>query len=270
MGILRNSKSRYWLTALLITFVLLIGMSSCVYASEDMLEEVRYYLDYYYVDQVDSYVLNAPTIDETIKRLGDRNTSYMTAEEYKSFMNDLDRTLVGIGIEFESASQGALITKVFSGYSADKAGLQVGDVITEVDGISLAGMNNEDILSKIRGVESSTVNLKIIRGSTSSEAVLQRVKIDLPQAEGEFLDNHIGYIGIYSFGDSVVEDFDHAVNDLKGQGADCWIIDLRYNPGGYTQAAQELLDTLLGATPLITLKTGIITKNILRFPKAIL
>lgn len=246
MGILRNSKSRYWLTALLITFVLLIGMSSCVYASEDMLEEVRYYLDYYYVDHVDSYVLNAPTIEETIKRLGDRNTSYMTAEEYRSFMNDLDRTLVGIGIEFESASQGALITKVFAGYSAEKAGLLVGDVITEVDGMSLSGLSNEEILSKLRGTEGSAVKLRISRGGVIFDFALQRMKIDLPQAEGSLFDNHIGYIGIYSFGDSVVEDFNHAVTDLRIQGADCWIIDLRYNPGGYTQAAQEMLGYFIG------------------------
>ncbi|ADY56867.1 carboxyl-terminal protease [Syntrophobotulus glycolicus DSM 8271] len=229
------------LTALIFMFGFLFGSPLRAYAGDSVLEEVKTILQYNFVDEVKPEVLDASSVEEAVNRLGDPNTQYLTAQEYNNLISTLDRSVTGIGIELEVVPQGILVTRVYAGYPADQAGIKEGDIMTEADGQSLAGQTSELIVSKIRGAEGTTVKVKLLRDGSPLELSIQRTVINLPQVEGVMLDKAIGYIGLYSFGDSASEQFGEAVKNLKGEGADCWIIDLRYNGGGYTKEAEEIL-----------------------------
>lgn len=244
------------LAALILALCLTLGAPLMALGTEnDMIQEVRDLLKNQYVDVVSDDVLNAPTIPEILKRLGDRNTEYMTAAEYDQFLDTLNMSFSGVGIEMEKVSQGVKVTKVMEGYGADKAGVRTGDILIEADGYSLAGKTTEYCAGKLRGLAGTTVKVKVLRGTQTLSYTITRMTIELPLVEGALLEEHIGYIAVYSFGEDTTTQFDRIARALNEKGADCWVIDLRNNGGGYTQAAIELLGYFIGE------KTAVITKS---------
>jgi len=240
----------------IIIFILLLSLIAVPLqasaAGDDMLPEVREYLKAYYVDPVADDVLQAKTIKEMLDRLGDVNTEYFTKEEYEQFTDSLNRHYTGIGIELQMVAEGVLVTNVFKGYGADKAGIQVGDIIIAGGGDSFAGKSAEYCTSKLQGPAGSKVSVKVKREKQILNFTLERMEITLPTVESRLLEGHIGYILIYSFGEDTAREFGQTVKSLQDKGADCWIIDLRNNGGGYTQAALDLLGYFLnGKTALI-------------------
>ncbi|NLI93403.1 MAG: PDZ domain-containing protein [Peptococcaceae bacterium] len=244
---MKQGKRLKLLVAVLLTVCLTLGAPLLAYAGEnDMLSEVRALLKDKYVEPVSNEVLNAPTIKEMLQKLGDRNTQYMTKSEYELFLNTLDRAFSGIGIELEMVAEGVQVTKVMDGYGAAKAGIKPGDIITEAEGDSFAGKTSEYCVSKLRGPEGTKVNVKVKRGAETLSFELERKVITLPLADSKILEGHIGYIALYSFGTDTVSQFNTQAKALMEKGVDSWIIDLRNNGGGYTQAALDLLGYFIG------------------------
>lgn len=252
---MKPGKRFILLVILLMTLCLALGAPLLAYAGEnDALSEVRALLKDNYVDSVSEDVLSAPTIKEMLARLGDRHTQYLVKEEYDQFLNTLDRAFSGIGIELEIVPQGVLVTKAMEGYGAAKAGVISGDIITEADGYSLTGKSSEYCVTKLRGPDGSKVLVKVKRGIQTLSLTLERMVIELPLVESEILENHIGYIAVYSFGQDTVAQFDQNAQALKEKGVDSWIIDLRNNGGGYTQGALQLLGYFIENKNAVILK----------------
>jgi len=234
------------MTVLLI-FCLGLGLPLQAYGTEnDALDEVRTILQEQYVDVVPDEVLNAPTIEKMLQRLGDKYTEYMTAAEYDDMISSLNMSFSGIGIELEMVQQGVKVTRVIQGYGADKAGIKQGDIILEADSYSLAGKTSEYCAGKLRGPEGTKVRVKVKRNAQILSFTVVRMKIVMPLAEGRVLEGHIGYIAVNSFGEDVATQFGKQALALQEKGVDCWIIDLRNNSGGYTKAAMELLGYFIG------------------------
>ncbi|HHV64375.1 MAG TPA: PDZ domain-containing protein [Peptococcaceae bacterium] len=243
------------LFVLLLVACFTLGVPLAAYGADNSaLAEVRELLRNDYVDPVPENVLSAPTIEEMLKRLGDPHTQYLTKEEYKQFINTLDRAFSGVGVELEVVPEGVLVTRAIEGYGAAKAGIKTGDIIYEADGKSLAGKTAEYCVSLLRGPEGSKVQLKVKRGSQNLAFAVERMLIEMPLVESEVLENHIGYIAVYSFGQDTVAEFAEHAKALKDKGVCCWIIDLRNNGGGYTQAALELLGYFIEDKSALILK----------------
>jgi len=252
----KNTKKTLKLiaVALLIFCLLLNSPVLAGTAEDDVLAEIKEIIDEYYVDPVPEQVLKATSVKQLLDRLGDPNAQYMTQEEYKDFLGTLDMTFAGIGVEFETIAEGAKVTKVMTGYSAEKAGLKQGDIIIEADGYSLAGKTSEYIVSRLRGAAGSKVQVVVLRGTATLNFTIQRMTIELPLVESTVLEGHIGYVAIHSFGEDTAAQFDREVRALKAKKVDSWIIDLRDNSGGYTQAAYDLLGYLIGDKTAVILK----------------
>ncbi|HUS88443.1 MAG TPA: peptidase, partial [Desulfosporosinus sp.] len=85
--------------SIMLVFILILNASTTVMASgDDVLPEIRALLQNQYVDPVSADVLNAPTVDETLKRLGDPHTKYFSNEQYQNFLGSIDMRFSGIGI----------------------------------------------------------------------------------------------------------------------------------------------------------------------------
>ncbi len=248
-------KTYRLLIALILVLSLAMGAPFMAFGSQDeVLGEVRSLLKNQYVEVVSDDVLEAESVEEMLKRLGDRHTQYLSAEDYDFFLNTLDRSFSGIGIELEMVAQGVLVTKVFEGYGADKAGIIPGDIITQAGAESLAGETSEFSVSRLKGTAGTKVDVKIKRDTQTLDLTIQRMNIELPLIHSEVLENDIGYVLVYSFGLETATQFDKHVRALKEKGVDSWIIDLRNNGGGYTQTALDLLGYIIGEKNAVVLK----------------
>ena len=196
-------------------------------------EDTRTLLQTYYVDEIPEDILNLDSTQAILEALGDPYTVYMTAEEYQSFLNQVDgETVVGIGVSVSNAvDDGMQILSILDNSPAQEAGLSAGDRILAVDGVTLEpGM---DVTTLIRGEAGTSVTLTIRLHSTGEvrDFTLERKAVTIPIVTYELVDGDVGYITCDSFGSSTSDTVQEALEEL-GDDANLWIMDLRSNPGG--------------------------------------
>ncbi len=197
-------------------------------------------LDTLYVDPVPQEVLDQPDVPSMLSALGDRYTQYFTPEEYADFLASMaDITTVGIGVVGAATPEGLALESVMEDSPAAKGGLQVGDVIVSVDKVSLAGMGIDEMTALIQGEEGSRLTVEYRRGTRRGSTTLTRASITIAATDGEVLPGGIGYIACATWGNETAGHFRDLIARMDGETY-CWLIDLRGNGGGFTQAAADV------------------------------
>ena len=136
------------LPALLLVLALLLSTAAQALTPE----EARTLMDTHYIDEIPEEVLSQPTVADILAALGDPYTEYYTPEAYAAFLATMeDAVISGIGVSTQVTDQGLLIESVFEGSPAKQGGLTAGDLITAVDGVSLAGLDSPTITGMLRG-----------------------------------------------------------------------------------------------------------------------
>ena len=186
--------------------------------------------------------------------LDDPYSEYYTAEEYAKFMENTEGEYVGVGVQVSQAVDTNVVTvvKVFDG-PAKEAGIEDGDIITEVAGTDVGEMDLDSIVNMIRGTEGTDVVIKVYRKLDGKyyEYTVKRRKVENPTVEYKMLDNNIGYVSISSFYEVTANQFIDAVGELNVQGMEGLIIDLRDNGGGLLDIATQMLDFMLPEGKLV-------------------
>ena len=174
----------------------------------------------------------------------DPYTRYMSAREAVDFNARFDATFVGVGITvlFDPETDTTNIMSVIRGTPAERAGLLAGDRIVNVDGTSMIGMRQEDVVSYVLGTEGEPVVITIYRPLEDIyiEFEIIREKIIIPSVFHEMLDNRIGYIRLESFDRGTESMMLDAIAELKEQGMKGLVLDVRNNPGGLLDVAINL------------------------------
>ena len=223
------------LPAALLSLALLLPNAVCALTPE----EARTLLTELYIDPIPESVLSQPTIGAILTALGDPYTVYFTPEEYASFLASLeDSALVGIGIRSQVTEEGLFIETVFEGSSAAGGGLRPGDLITTVDGTSLAGLDQSAITGLLQGQEGSAVTVTYLRDGQSHSVNLIRRAVLVPTTTASLVEDHIGLLTCSAFGPETFGHFTEAL-ETYGESADRWIVDLTGNGGGEMRAAVD-------------------------------
>ncbi|MFD1736823.1 S41 family peptidase [Bacillus salitolerans] len=237
---------------LLFTVLTLVFFSLSTSTLAAPIDDVRSYIKQYYVDQVDSEILNLPTIDEILGKL-DPYSTYFTSEEYGEFLDSLNQSFVGVGISLEASENGIFITRVIEGSPAEKAGLHAGDLIIEVNGQDVTSDSIEALMAKLKGKEGEQVELTVLREGVKITKSITRAKITLPTVTSKMLAGNVGYMSVASFNESTILEMKKAMKRLSG--AVHWIVDLQHNPGGYVYVAQEMVGMFPQTTNSLIVET---------------
>ncbi|MBQ6431767.1 MAG: S41 family peptidase [Oscillospiraceae bacterium] len=208
----------------------------------------QYYVDGYSTDQLGDYLAEA-----VIASIGDRWSYYISADDYNAYMESNANAYVGIGVTIELTKEddpGFTILSVTHNSPAEAAGLQIGDMIVGVEGESAAELGITESQHRVRGEAGTDVTITIRRNGEDFDVTITRQEIKVDVVVYELLENNVGYIKINNFDTRSSTDAIAAIEDLTGQGADCLIFDLRFNPGGMKHELVKLLDYLLPEGPL--------------------
>jgi len=178
-----------------------------------------------------------------VNGLDDPYTVFMTPKESEEFSNSLDGTLEGIGAELSVESGNLVVVSPLKNSPAEKAGLLPGDFIIQVDGKSTYEMTLFEAIMKIRGEKGTEVSLMVVREDLGDpfEVIITRDSIDIDAVTLERLDDGIMYLSVNQFNERTLTEFSKYVDETINDGATAYIIDLRYNGGGYLDVAVELL-----------------------------
>jgi carboxyl-terminal processing protease len=172
----------------------------------------------------------------------DPYTEYFTAQETKTFNDELNNSFSGIGAELGQDSSGNLqIIAPVSDTPAAKAGLRAQDLIAAINGVNTSGISIDDAVSKIRGPAGSKVTLQIVRDhSQTLSFIITRQNITVPSVTTKILPNNIGYMQISTFADDTGGLAQKAAAKFKQANVKGVILDLRDNPGGLVTSAVDV------------------------------
>lgn len=211
-------------------------------ASElDLFKEI---IDQNYLGEVDEEKLKTWAIKGYIAGLDDPYSEYISKDEMKSYMENIDGNFVGIGIYMSKDNKSDLIkvASVIENSPAQKVGIKEGDLIKKVDGVEYTVKDFNNISQKIKGETGSKVKLEIIRNEQNLEFEIIREKIIVNKVKSDIYDNNVGYIKIPSFDETTSEEFKSNLEDLKSKNIQSLIIDLRDNGGGLVNQALKMLE----------------------------
>ncbi|MBL7142574.1 MAG: S41 family peptidase [Candidatus Pacebacteria bacterium] len=181
-------------------------------------------------------------ISGMVDSLNDPYTVFLKPDDTKRFVEDVKGSFEGVGMEIDIRDGQLQVVAPLEGTPAQKAGLRAGDKIMGVDGESTLDITVDEAVSLIRGPKGTEVVLTIFReewGETKDIKIIRGV-IDIPSLKLEIRDDNIAYLKLYQFSEVASFDFREAAAKILNSDADRIILDLRNNPGGYLDVAQDI------------------------------
>jgi carboxyl-terminal processing protease len=197
--------------------------------------------DYY--RQVDRKDLLNQSLDHAVRSLDDRFSNYFAPRDFADFQQATEGRFEGVGMSVEPVDDGLRVVSVYDGSPAQRGGLRKGDVITEVNGHSIAGASSEESTTRIKGPAGTSVRLTVRTSGRTRELTLERAQVEIPvvrsqmrRAEGR----KVAYVRLAGFTAGAHDSVGNAVHKLLGDGAQGVVLDLRDNGGGLLNEAVDV------------------------------
>ncbi len=176
------------------------------------------------------------------KRYKDRFSHYFDPEQFAQFKEATEGEFSGVGLAVNEAKQGLRVSRVFEGSPAERAGIKQGDLITAVDGRSIAGEDAQLATGLIKGPEGTEVKLTVQKAGAGEprELKLTRERIETPVVDGRIVKvggEKLAHVVMTSFTPGVHAKLREEIERLEEQGAEGLILDLRGNGGGLLEEA---------------------------------
>ncbi|MFV0250168.1 MAG: S41 family peptidase [Bacilli bacterium] len=220
----------------------------------ELIKNYNYIKDNYY-DELDETSLLNGAINGMLNTLGDEYSTIIDETSVDMFNIYLEGEYKGLGIVITSdSSNNIIISSVMDDSPASKVGLQIGDIITKVDGIDMTTKTHSDLSEYILNSENTTFTLNIIRNEEEKVYTINKEKVTLKSVSYKTIEKDskkIGYIFISTFSNTTYEQFKAAIDDLESQNIDGIIMDVRENTGGHLTAVVNMLSLLLDSSNII-------------------
>jgi carboxyl-terminal processing protease len=176
-------------------------------------------------------------VRELRRRFDDRFSHYFGPRAYERFRELTGGEFSGVGLSVSQVKRGLRVATVFESSPAREGGIRPGDVITAVNGRSIAGTEGRLATAMIKGRPGTEVRLTVLRPSTgeSRELELTRERLRLPIAEGELRragESPVGYVRLLAFSSGAHAQLREEIERLRESGAEGLVLDLRGNGGG--------------------------------------
>ena len=210
----------------------------------------------YYVDEPLPGSLMKSAIDAMLKSL-DPYTVYIPESNIEDYRLMTTGQYGGIGASIIKQGEYIVVAEPYENSPAQLAKIQAGDTIIEVDGLNVLGKSIDEISQILKGAAESTVTIKTTRHLMVEEKKVTRKKINIPAVPYyKKLANNIGYIKLNSFTDKASSDVKKALIELKGQGVNKLILDLRGNGGGLLVQAVDIVNFFIPRDQLVVETKG--------------
>jgi carboxyl-terminal processing protease len=208
-----------------------------------------------YADDVDSDKAVYGAIDGMLRTL-DPHSKFFDPKAFNSLREDQRGKYYGLGITVTTRfGKVTVVSPPFVGSPAEKVGLRVGDVISQVNGESTSGMDLNEVVSKLKGPRGTSVKIKVIRPGVDEPIEMNPIRDEIAKYTintAFMIRNRVGYIKLDSFAETTGQELRDALKKLRDEvrktdakDLDGLVFDLRRNPGGLLQEAIEVCETFL-------------------------
>ncbi len=228
--------------------------------------QVRYFKEVLQLVK-ENYVGDAPADYASLTRAAldgmvsglDPHSEFLPADQFRQTEDELANAFTGVGIQVEQRDGHIVIIAPIPGTPADRAGLQRGDRLVQIDGRPLVNPTLDSTIDLVRGEPGSLVTLTVFRPAQNRQIdyPIRRERIKLESVRlTSMRPGQIGYLQITQFSERTGEEFATALTSLERQGMRGLIIDLRNNPGGLLDAAIDVCSEFFDKDELIVYTQG--------------
>ena len=211
----------------------------------DIFNSIYRQLDLFYVDSLEADKIVRVGIDAMLNEL-DPYTSYYPEEDMQDLKMMTTGKYGGVGsiIRQRKDSTGVIIFEPYPDMPAAEVGLQVGDLMLEIDGKSLKGQNTSEVSEQLRGEPGTTFVLKVQRPGEKKTREFKITRRNIKKSALPYygMYGNAGYIHLTEFIENCSKDVRKAFINLKEQGAKTLILDLRDNHGGLLTEAVDIVN----------------------------
>ncbi|MFA5116251.1 MAG: S41 family peptidase [Candidatus Omnitrophota bacterium] len=231
---------------------------------DDLYKEVELFSDVVtivqkdYVDEVDYKKLIYGALGGMLSSL-DPHSQFMDPEAYNELKVETEGKFGGLGIEITVKDGLLTIVSPIEDTPAWKAGIKPGDIIVKIDSVLTRDISLSEAVKKLRGKPGTEVALTVLREKEKKilEFKISRDMINIKDIkEPRILENNIGYVRIVEFRENTADNLRKALDELKKQGMDSLILDLRNNPGGLLDMAASATEPFLAQGKVIVSTKG--------------
>jgi len=225
----------------------------------EIFNELYKELNVYYVDDTQPGKLIKTGIDAMLSSL-DPYTQFIPESDMEDYRFMTTGQYGGIGAMIKRKEDRVVISEPYEGFPAMKAGIWAGDEIVEVDDRKVRGMSTEEVSKLLKGQAGSTVKVLALRNGTESTLhtlVREEIKIpDVPFKGIIDVENGVGYIKLNSFTQTAGQEVRNAIKELKEQGAQKLVLDLRGNGGGLLRESVNIVNLFVPKNELVVETKG--------------
>jgi carboxyl-terminal processing protease len=228
-----------------------------VYQRARLFDDVMSHIADYYVDPIDERQLYNMAISGMVNELHDPYSVFLTGKSLLGMSEVTTGNYGGLGIQIEYRDNAVVVIAPLPDTPAERAGINTGDRIVEVDGQSTAQWNQDLAVKNLRGPVGSQVTLKVQRPGVTDLITFQLTRAQIHARSvrtSMMVGAHVGYVELNPFSDQSALELAAAIDSLKGVGMRSLILDLRGNPGGlldegiavsslFLQPGQEIVST---------------------------
>ena len=209
-------------------------------------DQVRAHVQRVYVEEVPDSVIWAKSVDGMLEQLGDPHTVYLRADRLRRFEESTSGNYAGLGIQIDVRDGWIVVVAPLPGSPAERAGIESGDRVVEIEGKNTKGWTVEEARSALRGPIGAKVSLTIERPGVAARMPVSLERSDIHRsavASALLLRDGVGYVDVNVFSERTAAELQRAIDSLRTAGMRSLVLDLRRNPGG-------LLDQDVGVSDL--------------------
>ena len=218
-------------------------------------------------DRIMSTAVDPPSTDDltrgavrgmidVLKKNDDPYALFFSPKGFKSLQELTTGQFSGIGVWLKVKNKELHIVSVLPKTPAVEAGLQQGDVITEIDGEPITELSSDEAVAQIKGKEGTEVALGIRREGTELDFSITREAIVLPNLQARLTPDNLGYVRLFGFAREAGEQVRAEVEGLLEQGAEGMILDLRDNGGGLFDEGVNVASVFIEDGEVVTYRDG--------------
>jgi carboxyl-terminal processing protease len=218
-----------------------------------LLMEVMQRVKREYVEPVDDAELLEKAIRGMVGDL-DRHSAFLDASEYRDIRISTSGRYSGVGLEISQDDDRITVISPIDGTPAQRAGIESGDEIVAIDGLTVFEDGLENTIDRLRGPAGTPVTVRVHRDGFDDALTfnLTRQKIEVASVRYEVIDQAVGYLRLSQFIDTTAEEAARAIDEMMeyaqqatGHMLTGLVLDLRNNPGGILDSAVDVSDLFL-------------------------
>ena len=232
-----------------LTYVITVRFGTGTITNNNLNDIIKSYnkITKYYYEDVNESELSSAAINGMMTYLNDKYSIILDSEDTTSLTNTLDGEYKGIGISMVRYEDFYLVVEVFDDTPAKKSGVEVGDKIYKIDGVSID--DNFDYQKYRENLaKQKTVSLTIERNNQTFNTVIDVSSVEIPITVSEIFEKNnkkIGYIYLQNFNEKSYKQFKKELESLESNNIDSLIIDVRSNGGGLLEKSEEILELFI-------------------------